>query len=513
MSKRSLIFLTALTVLLTALPYVYASQNGGGDFVFNGFLLNPLDGNSYLAKMREGWQGSWQFRMLYSSQPPEGSYLNLYYLFLGHVARWLGLPLILAFHFARIAGAIVLCLMLHRFIETYLSEQSARARTIAFVLLGFGSGLGWLAAFFGGFTADFWVAEAYPFLSMNTNPHFPLGMALMLDFLVLFRLPQKPGFNLWLIVKGILTAIIMPFGVFVAAVVAGGVQLWEYLKHEHSIRWWMLNFFVPAGLILIYQFAITRSDTILAAWNAQNQTTSPPLWDFVISFSPALLLSCAVIALLIKNKQLPEYKLLVVWLVGGLLLAYFPFQLQRRFLLGYFVPAACLAAIALDLALADPKKCLRIGSGMLIGFSLITNLLVILGGLLAASQRSPDLYYPKSFQGAFDWMLDNKKSCDVVLAAPDTGGIVPGATGWRVVYGHPFETPNAAKTEADVVRIFSGEMTQTEIASTLHAYNVDFVLIGPSEKQSASDLSWLDTYPMIYSEADVTLYQVGECQP
>ncbi len=124
MSKRSLIFLTALTVLLAALPYVYAAQRGGGDFVFNGFLLNPLDGNSYLAKMREGWQGSWQFSMLYSSQAPQGSYLFLLYIALGHLARWLGLPLLLVFHGARIAGAIALCLALYRFIETYLADHS-----------------------------------------------------------------------------------------------------------------------------------------------------------------------------------------------------------------------------------------------------------------------------------------------------------------------------------------------------------------------------------------------------
>ncbi len=511
MSKRSLIFLTALTVLLAALPYVYAAQRGGGDFVFNGFLLNPLDGNSYLAKMREGWLGSWQFSMLYSSQAPQGSYLFLLYIALGHLARWLGLPLLLVFHGARIVGVIALCLALYRFIEIYLADHSGRTRTIAFVLLCLGSGFGWLAALFGGFTSDFWVAEAYPFLSMYSNPHFPLGLALLLDFFILLRQPHSHKFDLWLAVKGLLLATLTPFGIVVAAVTAGGVQLWELIKQERRIRWWMLYFFVPGGLMLLYQVIVIRSDPVLAAWNAQNLTITPPLWDFVVSFSPAFLLAAVTITLLIQRNKLESYKLLAVWLIGGLVLAYVPFQLQRRFIFGYFIPAACLAAITLDWALTNPKRTLRIGAGILLGFSFLTNLLVVSGGMLAAGQRSPDLYYSRNLQGVFDWMLVNKKSCTVVLAAPKIGSILPGATGWRVVYGHPYETPNAAEMQAQVERLFSGKMSQVEIQANLETLGVDFVLAGPAETSSSADLGWLLDFPKITSSGDVSLYQVRDC--
>jgi len=511
MSKRSLIFLTALTVLLAALPYIFAAQKGGGDFVFNGFLLNPLDGNSYLAKMREGWLGSWQFTMLYSSQAPEGSYLFPFYLFLGHVARWIGLPLVLVFHIARIAAAIVLCLLLHRFIETYLGEQSARTRKIAYILACFGSGFGWLAALFGGFTADFWVAEAFPFLSIYSNPHFPLGLALILDFFIQLREPQKRRFNPWLAIKGFLLAVILPFGVVIAVLVAGGVQLWEFIKHEGKVRWWMLNFLVSGGMLIIYQFMVIRSDPVLDAWNSQNLTISPPLWDVVISFSPALLLAVSAVILIARQKKLADYKILVIWLIGGLFLAYFPFQLQRRFVLGYLIPAACLAAIALESAWENPKRAIRLGAGILVGCSILTNVLIVSGGLMAAAQRSPDLYYSKNLQNAFDWMLANRKSCDVVLAAPETGMIIPGATGWRVVYGHPYETPNAEQTQARVEQLFSGNLAPSNAATAIASLGVDFVLIGPTEREPGADLSWLNGFPKVFDEENVVLYQVREC--
>ena len=396
MSKRSFIIFTSLTIMLVTLPYLFAAQSGGDSLVFNGFLLNPVDGNSYLSKMREGWLGHWQFTLLNSSQAPEGSYLFLFYIFLGHVSRWLGLPLIFTFHAARVLSSFFLCWMLYRFLDVYLMGRSPWTKTIGFALVSLGSGLGWLAAFFGGFTADFWVAEAYPFLSMYSNPHFPLGLALILDFFIQLRNPVTRSRFFWLVVKGILLAIVMPFGVVVAGLVAGGAQLWEIIEKKSPLRWWMLGFLVPGGLFLIYQYIVIQSDPVLSGWNAQNLTYTPPLWDILLSFSPALVLTLGVIAWAIQSREVEKYKLLVVWLAAGLILAYVPFQLQRRFLLGYYIPIACLAAIALDWLAASRKRLSRIGVAAAVTASLISNLFILIGGVSAAAQHQPELYYLKS---------------------------------------------------------------------------------------------------------------------
>ena len=65
----------------------------------------------------------------------------------------------------------------------YVCEEctcGGRGRHMAFVYFALGLGLGWLALPFGGVPSDFWVAEAYPFLSSYANPHFPLSLALLL---------------------------------------------------------------------------------------------------------------------------------------------------------------------------------------------------------------------------------------------------------------------------------------------------------------------------------------------
>ncbi|HEX9680036.1 MAG TPA: hypothetical protein VGA32_01180, partial [Anaerolineales bacterium] len=59
----------ALAAGLTLIPYWIATGQAPGDAVFSGFLLNPTDGFSYLAKMRQGWDGEWLFRLSYTDAP------------------------------------------------------------------------------------------------------------------------------------------------------------------------------------------------------------------------------------------------------------------------------------------------------------------------------------------------------------------------------------------------------------------------------------------------------------
>lgn len=71
-------------MLAVSLPYAWALAAGGDTHVFGGFLLNPIDGNSYLAKMMQGWSGAVTFTLPYTAEPGEGVILFVFYLFLGH---------------------------------------------------------------------------------------------------------------------------------------------------------------------------------------------------------------------------------------------------------------------------------------------------------------------------------------------------------------------------------------------------------------------------------------------
>ncbi|MRR29557.1 hypothetical protein EG834_04345, partial [bacterium] len=67
MRKRYLLTSAAVLLLIT-LPYLIAFVLPGPGKIFGGFLLNPQDGNTYLAKMQEGWSGSWVYTFPFSAQ-------------------------------------------------------------------------------------------------------------------------------------------------------------------------------------------------------------------------------------------------------------------------------------------------------------------------------------------------------------------------------------------------------------------------------------------------------------
>src|SRR5258708_15605833 len=159
------IFISAASLLIVALasgPYLLAYRVPP-DHVFTGVLVNPADGSSYFAKMREGWRGDWLFTLPYAAPTGAGSFLYTYYLFLGHLARWTGASLDLVYGLARAVGGLALLLSAYAFMARFIDAR--RWRLLAWLLFALGSGLGWLAVPFGAFTSALGVAEAIPFLS------------------------------------------------------------------------------------------------------------------------------------------------------------------------------------------------------------------------------------------------------------------------------------------------------------------------------------------------------------
>lgn len=506
LARVRIIGVALLVLILILLPYLFAAQAAAPNFVFGGFLLNPLDGNTYLAKIYQGWQGAWRFRLPHTAEAGEGAYLFLYYLLLGHLARWLGLPLLLTFHLARLLGGVALLLALFRFFAVLLPDE--RSSWLAFALAALGSGLGWLALPFGVFTSDFWVAETYPFLSAYTNPHFPLGLALLVW---LFTGACGEGRNerpILIVLAGLALAIVQPFGIVVAAVVLGGVGLWEWLesgrKEKFSHLIWLL---LGGGPVLLYDFWAIHADPILAGWDAQNLTPSPPPWDLFISLSPALWLALVGAREATRRRTAPG-RLLLTWAGLGLLILYVPFSLQRRFMLGLFVPVAGLAAMGLESLAAGHLRRFRWLVIIVFLLALPTNLIVILTGLHGAQIHDLAWNLTRGEAQALAWLAENSPHDALVLAAPDTGPLIPAHTGRRVLYGHPFETVNTPSEKAAVTRFFQEAGQSVEARDLLARRGVNYVFFGPREQVLSNGLFSTEGLQVVYQAEGVTVFAV-----
>src|SRR5260370_41742295 len=92
--------------IVTAVPYAYAYVVQSHGQVFMGLFFLGDDANTYLAKMRQGWEGAWAWQNRYTTESSPSAYLVMFWILLGHLAAILHLPLIAVFHMAW-AGAAV----------------------------------------------------------------------------------------------------------------------------------------------------------------------------------------------------------------------------------------------------------------------------------------------------------------------------------------------------------------------------------------------------------------------
>jgi len=315
---------------------------------------------------------------------------------------------------------------------------------------------------------------------------------------------------------GLLLAIVLPFATVVLAVVAG-LEVMIWIVQQRARGWAALSWGSPrlialmclGGPYLLYQYWVIQTDSVFALWNAQNLTLTPPFWDLLIAFSPALLFAVWGAWTTWRTPATSELRRAALWLVAAAVLITLPVNLQRRFLLGLFIPAALLAMAGLRDLAARHAGLRRLG--WVFAASVPTLLLLYAGAIGAALTGDPLTTLSAQEAAAFDWINANTAPDALILAAPETGNFLPAWTGRRVLYGHPFETVHAKAQEQAVTDFYAGEQP----TGWSQRLGVDYIFFGARERALQSQGTPLDTSPLkeVYravGKADevVIVYQV-----
>jgi len=497
-------------------PYWLAAGRVGQGASFSGFLINPQDGFSYLAKMRQGALGGWGFLLPYASAPGEPVLLFVYYLALGHLARLLGLPLLYTYHAARLLGTLLMFLAAYALLEVCL--QQARARWAAYVLILFGSGLGWLGLPFGIWGNDLLVPEAIPWFAGMTNAHFPLACAALLGifYALLDRQTAQPRRAMLAAGCSLVLAVVQPFVLLVPLLAAAGwgvVEIWHQRRGRpltEVVRGQldaasMVGAALLASLpVLLYDLWITQVHPALRSWSAQNRTPAPPLLETLLGFGLPLLMAGLALWRSPESRA-PGPRLLAAWFAAGLLMVYLPFSLQRRMLLGLYFPLAGLAGLGLAWL---SERGLRFvpALGLVLALGLPSNLAVAAAGVTAAARMDPSVTIRDDELRSYRWLEAHAPRRALVLAGPTGGNRLPAFADVRVLYGHPFESPEAEMAKSLVAALYgAGEGSE----QLLRVHQIEYVLYGPEEQLLGSP-AWLDTLRPVYRVGVFTLYQVPE---
>jgi len=510
----------ASVIALASLPYVTVALTTPSDLRFAGVLINPFDGNSYLAKMQIGAQGGWLFHLLYTSHDHPGALLFSFHILIGHIAAWTRLPIALMYHLARAAAGFMLLLVIYALAARVTPDLAERRATFLFVALS--SGLGWLAAAAGHQgTSDLFIPESNTFFSLHVNPHFPLATALMVGMIMqvvdwrpashgLEVRGRKPvGGVMALALMSLALALVQPFAV-VTVYSAFGVYFILRWRRDGCAAWPLAWQLVIAGLatlpLVFYTFWITQAEPVLRGWTVQNLTPSPPVWDYLLGYGLILILAVPGVVAAARRRSDMDLMLLA-WSGVTAFWLYAPFALQRRFSLGLHVPLAILAAMGVWRVilprLAEKRR--RLAASLLWGAALPTTAFVIVLALGIGLGRDPRLFVSADEAAAMDWLRDHAPRDAVVLASPEMGLFIPAWSGRRVVYGHPFETLDAEQTRARVVAFFAAATDQTRRQTMLRDWRATFVFVGPRER--ALGLAAPPPGREVFRNAAVTIYE------
>lgn len=498
-----------LVIAATSAPYVLATVLQPKGYVFSGFLLNPIDGFSYLAKMRQGASGAWLFHLPYSARPGEGAFLFVYYLFLGHLSRLLDLPALATFHLARGMGTLAMYGAAATFLGRFVPKGEGRRWAWQATL--FGSGWGWVGIPVGLLALDLWVPEAIPLLSAYASAHFALSMAVVwLAGLSIFPGIQGRRRIVLASACGTILSLLQPFAVATLGLVSIIWLAVEAIAKRPSGDPGVIRpaisalaaFGLGAAPVLAYDIWAVTANPALADWNRQNVTPSPGLFETGLAFLPLLALAFRALWNRVSWKN-PAVRFMVVWGATNLVLLYAPFGLQRRLVLGLYLPLAVLAGMGVS-ALARRRKWLPTAVLLL---TLPSHLVVVGAGLAGALTQDPKLVLTVDEVAAYRWMEASLPADALVLAGARAGNRIPAFADVRVVYGHPFETPSAASEQAWVEAVYAWRGGAEGLLEALRARGVDYLYVG-SEERGLGPLNWLTTLEPEFQSGEAAVYRI-----
>ncbi|MDX2159764.1 MAG: hypothetical protein SF162_00425 [bacterium] len=523
---RWVIIVACVLILLAFFPLIWVALRGTPGWQFMGALHNYLDGATYLAKMRIGYDGGLAVHFLHTPEIHDGAFIMLVYPLLGSLARLLDLPLLVMFHAARCATSLVMYAAIYQLGATIW--MNVGTRRIFFAIASVGSGLGWVLGPLLGASdlPDLVIPEAFPVYSTFVNVHFPLSIACLalLVSLLIAALRPNVGANIdpmwWgASLLSFALSLLYPQSLVPLGAALGLYIAYDWIKRrtlERRALLWSLAVVLPALPVALYYLTIVQVNPALTIWNQQNQTLSPSPLAWLIGLGLPLVIALPALVRAVQRMEQDGDRLMLLWLVAIVVTMYLPTGIQRRFSVGIMLPVAYFATRALqDVWLTRIRR--RARPLLVVGVVLIalTPLLMLFLPALPAMIGSPEytpaaLFLDADYVRAYQWIDNRTDQDDVVLAAPDGSIWLPGWAGARVVYAHQYETLNAADKRAEVSAWYTA-VDSANCAALLDRYNVRYIVQGPEEAQFAAELRAAPTVcfemlQQVVQFGDVTVY-------
>ena len=516
----ALVFAT-IVAIISLLPYLLAYLWTPPGHHFAGFFFIADDATTYLAKMRQGADGSWLWNDPYTSEPHGGVFLFSFYLLFGHLAALLHLPLIAAYHLARISGTVALVIAADELCRRVLPRE---LRRLALVLVILGSGAGFLAQALGNppilgsrvEALDLHLPEISGWYSILAIPHFAWATALIIAALLgLLRIAEAPAWRPVALTAAALLALtaIHPQMIPVLGLIWIAYQAvlvaWGARPTIRSVAFQALPFLATIPLLAYNAWILFRDPTI-AEWARQWRHQAPGPVSLAVSLGLPLL--AAILGMVIAWRRRDRgLALLLIWPPLVIALLYLPniANIQRRLLDALYVPVGILAAVGIKALTSRLRRgrARRI-EAILVTACCISSALVLAIALRFASGAFAEAYIGDDAWNAMQWLSAHHQQSDRVLSSPGAGQLLPAWAGTQVYVGHYSETLDYFQKIRNVGAVLKPGDPEATVRAFLHENGTTLLYWGPDEALTGYRPNDQPFLQPVHQDGTVTIYRV-----
>lgn len=458
---RSTLLLMALFMLLGNLPEMVVRLKLPEGYTFTGVFVNVDDASVYFSAMRQGGESNWLFTPQFSPENMPSHIAYLPYLIFGKLQTFFGGSEFIWYWLLRQISILFVFWGLRFLLQTVFPDKP-RLQATAWMLLLFGSGIGWLVFPLTGLkpsiTPDILLPEWSLMTAFLSAPHFSLGIGSQAFFfglvLKVFSNVRKIQDHIGLACLSILLGLVFPFLIPVNGLVI--ILLFVHkMVRERTIPWKIIAnttiSCLPLLFFLAYYGLMLPRDPVWAVSLIQtNQITPPSLVGIFVGSGFLLVLFLLTLPRWFKSDEIPT--LLPLWFIVNLVSLYLPVSFSGRLVLGLTIPLTLLAAYGLEecflpwlerqiSARLDPRSIQHKLSSARRTAILLTlpSTLIFIGLLLAnGAQTMPEypLYYQQAEIEAIRWLGLHTTEDDLVFASYPISNIIPRASNAHVFAGH-----------------------------------------------------------------------------
>ncbi len=472
------------------------------------------DTYTYLAKIRSGFEGQWLYRNRYTEEIHPPVPLFSFHLALGQALKRVNLEPTQGLMVSVALFSLLPLALLWLLSGCLISEPNWRTLAVFSALFGLGwSSLQWVTGLIPK-TEDYFqmappdlVVPEFTAFQLLSRPHWALALVCMLSVLYVLVRPKEAWLQKVLVAFAVIVlAQIHPFDYLQLALISliflcTEMGLFKSMPVKTGLLLMLCGAFgiVPAA----YNWYLLHSNEVLEKTLIEtNVLHSPGILALIVGFGSTAILLLPAIYLHLRRQieWQPALRLLWIWLLVGLVLAYAPFSFQRRFLMALYIPAALLAVFYLRHLLLQKHSVLK---------ALLVSLFII--SLLPSTLRLMNLQcnrlklsYSQELEQMFNWMNQNQSQEKLVFSQAWLGAMIPAFTRHRVWVGHWSETLDYEGKRQLASQFW--HMPQQDQQRFLDVCPAELFLLGPEDAGDVSDLNNLGL-SLAYRSGDYRLYQ------